>query len=319
LRKSVIGAAVGWWLVIQPDKRSVQLHGHRVVYRIAGEDPTGHRPVLLLVHGMAGSSSTWREVMPALAQRYTVIAPDLPGHGESDKPLQDYSLGAQANALRDLLVATGIDRATIVGQSLGGGIAMQLAYQHPQHCERLVLVSSGGLGREVSLLLRALTLPGVDFLSPVLFPSFVRRAGNAVSGWLRSAGLRAPGIEQEWRSYVSLIDPDTRRAFLRTLRAVVDVGGQTVSALDRLYLASLMPALIVWGERDRIIPVAHAHEAHAAMPGSRLVIFEESGHFLHTEEPARFVETLVEFVDTTAPGLSEGLEWQAMLAAGPPA
>jgi len=319
LRKSVIGAAVGWWLVIQPDKRSVQLHGHRVVYRIAGEDPTGHRPVLLLVHGMAGSSSTWREVMPALAQRYTVIAPDLPGHGESDKPLQDYSLGAQANALRDLLVATGIDRATIVGQSLGGGIAMQLAYQHPQHCERLVLVSSGGLGREVSLLLRALTLPGVDFLSPVLFPSFVRGAGNAVSGWLRSAGLRAPGIEQEWRSYVSLIDPDTRRAFLRTLRAVVDVGGQTVSALDRLYLASLMPALIVWGERDRIIPVAHAHEAHAAMPGSRLVIFEESGHFLHTEEPARFVETLVEFVDTTAPGLSEGLEWQAMLAAGPPA
>lgn len=319
MRKSVIGAAVGWWLVIQPDKRSVQLHGHRVVYRIAGEDPTGHRPVLLLVHGMAGSSSTWREVMPALAQRYTVIAPDLPGHGESDKPLQDYSLGAQANALRDLLVATGIDRATIVGQSLGGGIAMQLAYQHPQHCERLVLVSSGGLGREVSLLLRALTLPGVDFLSPVLFPSFVRRAGNAVSGWLRSAGLRAPGIEQEWRSYVSLIDPDTRRAFLRTLRAVVDVGGQTVSALDRLYLASLMPALIVWGERDRIIPVAHAHEAHAAMPGSRLVIFEESGHFLHTEEPARFVETLVEFVDTTAPGLSEGLEWQAMLAAGPPA
>ena len=319
MRKSVIGAAVGWWLVIQPDKRSVQLHGHRVVYRIAGEDPTGHRPVLLLVHGMAGSSSTWREVMPALAQRYTVIAPDLPGHGESDKPLQDYSLGAQANALRDLLVATGIDRATIVGQSLGGGIAMQLAYQHPQHCERLVLVSSGGLGREVSLLLRALTLPGVDFLSPVLFPSFVRGAGNAVSGWLRSAGLRAPGIEQEWRSYVSLIDPDTRRAFLRTLRAVVDVGGQTVSALDRLYLASLMPALIVWGERDRIIPVAHAHEAHAAMPGSRLVIFEESGHFLHTEEPARFVETLVEFVDTTAPGLSEGLEWQAMLAAGPPA
>jgi pimeloyl-ACP methyl ester carboxylesterase len=319
LRKSVIGAAVGWWLVIQPDKRSVQLHGHRVVYRIAGEDPTGHRPVLLLVHGMAGSSSTWREVMPALAQRYTVIAPDLPGHGESDKPLQDYSLGAQANALRDLLVATGIDRATIVGQSLGGGIAMQLAYQHPQHCERLVLVSSGGLGREVSLLLRALTLPGVDLLSPVLFPAFVRRAGNAVSGWLRSAGLRAPGIEQEWRSYVSLIDPDTRRAFLRTLRAVVDVGGQTVSALDRLSLASLMPALIVWGERDRIIPVAHAHEAHAAMPGSRLVIFEESGHFLHTEEPARFVETLVEFVDTTAPGLSEGLEWQAMLAAGPPA
>lgn len=305
--------------MVETDKRSVQLHGHRVVYRIGGEDPSGARPVLLLVHGMAGSSSTWSEVMPALTQHYTVIAPDLPGHGESDKPPQDYSLGAQANSLRDLLVALGIDHATIVGQSLGGGIAMQLAYQHPQYCERLVLVSSGGLGREVSLLLRALTLPGVEYLAPVLFPSFVRDVGNTVSGWLRGAGLRAPGIEQEWRSYVSLIDSDTRRAFLRTLRAVVDIGGQTVSALDRLYLASLMPSLIVWGGRDRIIPVAHAHEAHAAMPGSRLVIFEGSGHFLHTEEPARFVETLVEFMDATRPVLSEALEWQAMLAAGPPA
>ena len=305
-------------VVMHPDKRSVMLHGHRVVYRIAGEDPSGQRAVLLLVHGMAGSSSTWQEVMPALAQHFTVIAPDLPGHGESDKPPQDYSLGAQANALRDLLVALGIDRATIVGQSLGGGIAMQLAYQHPQHCERLVLVSSGGLGREVSLLLRALTLPGVDYLAPVLFPSIVRDVGNAVSGWLRGIGLRAPGIEQEWHSYVSLTDSDTRRAFLRTLRSVVDFGGQTVSALDRLYLASLMPTLIVWGQRDRIIPVAHAHEAHAAMPGSRLVVFEGSGHFLHTEEPARFVETLVEFVTATEPGLPEGTEWQAMLAAGPP-
>ncbi len=313
------GVAVALEAVIQPDQRSVQLHGHRVVYRIAGEDPSGARPVLLLVHGMAGSSSTWNEVLPALAERYTVIAPDLPGHGQSDKPPQDYSLGAQANSLRDLLVALGVERATVVGQSLGGGITMQLAYQHPQYCERLVLVSSGGLGREVSLLLRALTLPGVEYLAPVLFPSIVRDVGNTVSGWLRGVGLRAPGIEQEWRSYVSLVDPDTRRAFLRTLHSVVDFGGQTVSALDRLYLASLMPSLIVWGDRDRIIPVAHAHEAHAAMPGSRLVIFEGSGHFLHTEEPARFVETLVDFMDSTEPGFSEDLQWRAMLAAGPAA
>jgi pimeloyl-ACP methyl ester carboxylesterase len=257
--------------------------------------------------------------MPALAERYTVIAPDLPGHGESDKPRQDYSLGAHANVLRDLLIALDIERATVVGQSLGGGVAMQLAYQHPRCCERLVLVSSGGLGEEVSLLLRALTFPGVEYLTPVIFPSFVRDTGNAISRRLRTLGLRAPGIEEKWRAYVSLTDPETRHAFLRTLRAVVDATGQTVSAHDRLYLASQLPTLIVWGERDRIIPVAHAHDAHAAIPGSTLTLFEESGHFPHTEEPGRFVEALVEFVDSTEAMNLDETEWRALLTAGPPA
>lgn len=299
------------------EKRAVRLHGHQVVYRIGGEDPTTHRPLLLLIHGMAGSSVTWREVMPALTQRYTVIAPDLPGHGESDKPRQDYSLGAHANALRDLLTAIGVDRATIVGQSLGGGVAMQLAYQHPKHCERLVLVSSGGLGQEVSWILRALTFPGVEYLMPILFPSFARDAGNAISRRLGRLGLRAPRLEEEWRSYASLTDTETREAFLRTLRAVVDLGGQAVSAQDRLYLSVLLPTLIVWGERDGIIPVAHAHQAHQVMPSSQLVIFEECGHFPHVEEPARFVQALTEFVETTEATDLEGPAWGQRLTAGP--
>lgn len=300
------------------EKRVVHLHGHRVVYRVGGGPPAGDRPVLLLIHGMAGSSVTWRQVMPALAERYTVVAPDLPGHGESDKPRQDYSLGAHANALRDLLIALGVGPATVVGQSLGGGIAMQLAYQHPRHCERLVLVSSGGLGHEVSWILRALAFPGAELVMPVLFPSIARDAGNAISRRLHRLGLRAPRLEEEWRSYASLTDGETRRAFLRTLRAVVDTGGQAVSAHDRLYLSSRLPTLIVWGERDGIIPVAHAHQAHQAMPASRLVTFEDSGHFPHIEEPARFIEALTGFVDTTeAPELDEGA-WSEMLAAGPP-
>jgi pimeloyl-ACP methyl ester carboxylesterase len=298
------------------EKRAVQLHGHRVAYRIGGEDPAGTRPVLLLIHGMAGSSVTWREVMPALSRRYTVIAPDLPGHGESDKPRQDYSLGAHANALRDLMLALGIDRATVVGQSLGGGVAMQLAYQHPRHCERLVLVSSGGLGKEVSWILRALSFPGLEYVMPVLFPSFVRDTGNAISRGLHRLGLRAPRLAEEWRSYVSLTDSETRDAFVRTLRAVVGVGGQAVSAHDRLYLSSQLPTLIVWGERDGIIPVAHAHAAHQAMPASELVIFEESGHFPHLEEPARFIEALTGFMESTQPALLDGLEWRQLLAAG---
>ena len=212
-------------------------------------------PVLLFVHGVAGSSTTWKAVMPALASRYTVIAPDLPGHGESDKPRVDYSLGAHANVLRDLMIALDVERATIVGQSLGGGVAMQLAYQHPQRCERLVLVSSGGLGPEVSWMLRAMTLPGAEYLMPVLFPSVARVAGSAVGRRLARLGFRAPRLEQEWRAYVSLTEPDNRQAFIRTLRAVVDPRGQAVSAHDRLYLASHLPTLIVWGARDRIIPV----------------------------------------------------------------
>ena len=176
-----------------------------------------------------------------------MIAPDLPGHGESDKPRATTPSARTPTSLRDLMIALGIERATIVGQSLGGGVAMQLAYQHPQRCERLVLVSSGGLGPEVSWMLRALTLPGAEYLMPVLFPSFVRDAGNAVSRRLGGSGFGAPHLEQEWRAYVSLTEPDNRQSFIRTLRAVVDPGGQSVSAHDQLYLASRLPTLIVWG------------------------------------------------------------------------
>jgi pimeloyl-ACP methyl ester carboxylesterase len=297
------------------EKRELRLHGHRVVVRTGG----GHdRPVLVLVHGMAGSSGTWQAVLPALADRYRVLAPDLLGHGASDKPAQDYSLGAHANVLRDLLVALDVERATVVGHSLGGGVAMQLAYQHPERCERLVLVSSGGLGPEVSWLLRALTLPGAEYLMPLIFPSFVRDAGNAVSRRLHRLGFRAPRLEQEWRSYISLTDADNRLSFVRTLRSVVGPGGQTVSALDRLYLASHLPTLILWGGRDRMIPAHHALAAQEALPGSRLVLFEDAGHFPHTEDPVRFVEAIAEFVDSTEAARLDEPRWKTLLDAGPP-
>jgi pimeloyl-ACP methyl ester carboxylesterase len=294
------------------EKRQIRLHGHRLAYRLAG-DLESERPVLLLVHGMAGSSATWRDVLPELAAHATVVAPDLPGHGDSDKPRQDYSLGAHANALRDLMVALGIERATIVGQSLGGGVAMQLAYQHPQRCERLVLVSSGGLGPEVSWMLRALTLPGAEYLMPLLFPSFVRDAGNVVGRGLARLGVRWPHAEQEWRAYVSLVEPGNRHSFVRTLRSVVDPAGQAVSAHDRLYLAAHVPTLIVWGRRDRIIPVSHAYAAHEALPASRLVIFEKSGHFPHNEEPEAFAALVTEFITTTAPLTVDESQWRALL------
>ena len=251
--------------------------------------------------------------MPALAERFTVVAPDLLGHGESAKPRGEYSLGAHANVLRDLLNALGHERATFVGQSLGGGVAMQLAYQFPERCERLVLVGSGGLGREVNGVLRALTVPGAEYVLPLVCTRGVRDAGNRVAAWLSRAGLRAPVVEEIWRSYTSLAEADTRQAFFRTLRAVVDLGGQTVSATNRLYLTSQVPTLIVWGAQDRIIPVSHAVAAHGAMPGSRLEVFDGAGHFPHCEVPERFLEALVDFLTSTEPARVSERHWRELL------
>jgi pimeloyl-ACP methyl ester carboxylesterase len=304
--------------VSRPEKRAVRLHGHRLVYRVGGGEPSAERPALVLVHGLAGSSGTWMTVLGDLARRYTVVAPDLLGHGDSDKPRHDYSLGAYANMVRDLMVALGIERATIVGHSLGGGIAMQLAYQHPARCERLVLVASGGLGPEISWMFRALTVPGSEYLMPVIFPPFARTAGNTISRGLHRLGLRSPHLEQAWRHYSALTEPESREAFVHTLRSVIDLSGQTVSAHDRLYLSSHVPTLIVWGRRDRIIPVEHAEAAHEAMASSQVVIFERAGHFPHAEDPQAFVAALTEFVETTAPMHIDEPRWRDVLTAGPP-
>ena len=277
--------------------QEVVLHGNRLGFRTGGEGPA-----IVLIHGMAGSSETWAPLLPVLGASARVVAPDMPGHGSSAKPRGDYSLGALASGIRDLMIVLGVDRATIVGHSLGGGVAMQFAYQFPERCERLVLVSSGGLGRQVSGLLRALSAPGAEYVLALGCSPRVRNAGVAVGGWLSRVGVRpTPALGEIWRSYSSLSDRETRTAFLHTLRSVVDVGGQRVSAKDRLYLAAEVPTLIVWGDRDPLIPVAHGHEAHAAMPGSRLEIFSGSGHFPHRDAPDRFAALLADFIDTTVP------------------
>jgi pimeloyl-ACP methyl ester carboxylesterase len=256
-------------------------------------------------------------VLPALAERFTVVAPDLLGHGASAKPRGDYSLGAYASGLRDLLAALGHERATFVGHSLGGGVAMQLAYQFPERVERLVLVDSGGLGREVSLLLRSAALPGAELVLPVLGMPVVRDAGAAVGRALRRMGLRAgTDVEEIARGFASLGDAGARGAFVHTIRAILDPGGQRVSAADRLYLARGVPTMVVWGERDALIPVAHAHDAHELMPGSRLEVFEGAGHFPHRDDPIRFVATLTDFVATTDPSSVSERDLRELLLGG---
>ena len=294
------------------ETKEITLHGHRVTYRAGGEGP-----VLLLIHGITGTSETWDLVAPALTRRFHVLAPDLLGHGLSAKPRGDYSLGAYAGGIRDLLAALGHDRATVVGHSLGGGVAMQFAYQFPQRIERLVLVASGGLGRELHSLLRAATLPGAEFVMPLICSPGVRDAGNAVAGALRRIGLRAaPDLEEMWRGYASLADARARQAFIHTLRTIVDPAGQRVSAMDRIYLASEVPTLLVWGERDGVIPVEHGRAAHAAIPGSRLVSFPRAKHFPHREDPAAFVDTLIHFIDSTTPAQIDEEQWRRLVRNG---
>jgi len=294
------------------EPREVTLHGHRLSYRSGGSGP-----VLVLIHGITGSAATWDDVLPWLAERHTVVAPDLFGHGRSAKPRGDYSLGAYANGIRDLLEVLGIPRATIVGHSLGGGIAMQFAYQFPERCERLVLVSSGGLGREVHVMLRAAALPGSEWVLPVICTQGLLDAVDGVARFVGRAGLRAaPDLEEIWRGYASLGDADCRQAFVHTLRTIIDPSGQRVNATDRLYLAAELPTMVVWGERDRVIPVTHARAAHAAIPGSRLELFPDAGHFPHRSDPRRFVEVLLDFVRTTEPARVSDARWRDRLRSG---
>jgi pimeloyl-ACP methyl ester carboxylesterase len=191
----------------------------------------------------------WLAALPAM-----IVAPTCSGIGECAKPRGEYSFGAHANLLRDVLNVRGHDRATFVGQSLVGGVVVQMAYQFPERCERLVLVDSGGLGREVNLILHGLAVPLTEQLLRLVCNGGWRAIGDRVGGWLRQMGVRiAPAAEDIWRSYASLADADTRWAFFRTLRAVVDPGRQSVSAANRLYLAANIPTLIVWGARDPFI------------------------------------------------------------------
>ena len=283
---------------LQPTEREIILHGHRVSYRTAGDGG----PVVLLIHGIVGCAAQWDQVAPLLAERYTVIAPDLLGHGESAKPRGDYSLGAYAASVRDMLVALGHRRATVVGHSLGGGVAMQFAYEYPPFAERLVLVSSGGLGREVHPMLRAATLPGSEVVLPLIAHERLHGVGGAVAGFLSRLGLQAgTDLAEMARGYGSLADAGARQAFIHTLRAVLDIGGQRVSATDRLYLAALVPSLIIWGAQDPLIPVEHAMVASRGLPNSRLEIFEDAGHFPQLHEPVRFAHTLIDFIESTEP------------------
>jgi pimeloyl-ACP methyl ester carboxylesterase len=296
------------------DEWEIELHGHRVIYRIAGDGP----PVVL-IHGMVNSSKHWERVALQLADRYTVVAPDLIGHGDSAAVRGDYSLGAHACSIRDLLTTIGIDRATVVGHSLGGGIAMQFFYQFPQRVERLALVSSGGLGHEVSPLLRGAVLPGATAGIWLVANRRVRAAIDRAGERMRARGSpKGVYLQAIARAMRPLQEGAARQAFLQTLRAVIDVRGQHVSAVDRLYLLGELPTLIVWGERDNTIPLEHGRAAHELIPNSRFVTLPKAAHFPNLEDPDGLAAALLEWLDQTEPGLIEDSEWGKIVGARSP-
>jgi pimeloyl-ACP methyl ester carboxylesterase len=289
--------------------KTATLHGRSVSYTEAG---TG--PVLLLVHGLGGSYENWRAVVGPLARDYTVIVPNLPGHGQSG-PGGDYSVGGLAAGLRDLLLILGHRRATLVGHSLGGGVAMQFTYQFPEIVERLVLVSSGGIGPEVSPLLRAATLPGAGPFIATTAP-MLRLLAPRLNRARKGGRPPNTDLAEVVHGYGLLSDRERRRAFLSTVRSVIGIAGQKVSAVDRLYLAEAVPVLIVWGARDRLVPAHHAEHAHREIPGSRLEIFEDAGHLPQLEEPTRFVKILERFLQETDAAVFDIDDWQRRFRAG---
>jgi pimeloyl-ACP methyl ester carboxylesterase len=300
--------------VTAPSLQFRTIHGYQRAYRIAGSGPA-----ILLIHGIGDNSTTWNTVQAKLAQRFTVIAPDLLGHGKSDKPRADYSVAAYANGMRDLLSVLDIERVTIVGHSLGGGVAMQFAYQFPHLVERLILVSAGGVTKDVNVVFRWASLPmGSEALAllrlPLVLPA-VQVAGKVLGAALGTTGL-GRDLPNVLRILDDLPEPTASAAFTRTLRAVVDWRGQIVTMLDRCYLTEAIPVQIIWGTKDVVVPVQHAWMAHSAMPGSRLEIFEGSGHFPFHDDPARFIDVVQRFMDTTQPSEYDQTALRALLRTG---
>ncbi len=290
----------------------VTIHGHRRAFIKKGSGPA-----LLLLHGLGCDHTTWAPVIDTLARRHTVIAPDLLGHGQSDKPRADYSVGGYANAMRDLLAVLDVESATIVGHSFGGGVALQFAYQFPELTERLVLVASGGFGPEVTPLIRLVTTPGFHQVAGLLTLPGPRHLGSIGLRILARSTLRqARDLAEAADVFESFADSRTRAAVGHVARAVVDWRGQVITMTDRAYLTADVPTCVVWGADDSVIPASHASVAAAVSPGARVEVLPNAGHFPHKDHPERFARVITNFLRTTSPARHDRATWRDHLHNG---
>lgn len=279
----------------------------------------GKGPPLLLIHGLGGSRHTWNNVLPALSRTSTVIAPDLPGHGDSDPPQGDYSPGAQASALRDLVLGLGFDSINVAGHSLGGGIAMQFAYQFPERTQRLVLISSGGLGAEVTPLLRAATLPGAETVVSAL--ALAPRALSRTALEVLSLGPNLVAREDAApiaEALESMGSERQRRTFVRTARTVLDLHGQAVSATGIYAALSDIPMLVAWGASDRTIPPEHHRTMATHLPNARTYEIPRAGHYPQETSPVALADAMVLFLRSVPPFAYDEEVWRSRVVQGIP-
>ncbi len=278
------------------ERRFVTVCNFQMSYLTGGQG----EPVVLL-HGLGADNSTWRKVLPELARHFTVYALDMFGCGQSDKPLIEYTVEAMAHYVRLFMDAVSIKQAHLIGHSLGGGIAMQTLYFSPERVQRVVLIDSGGLGRDVHWLLRMTTLPGAHRIIGMLTDPRSRLL--ELLGKMEEYEVRPLNAEFESEIPVTmgrLRDPDVRRSFLRMLRAVGSLSGQTVSALSRLPERADRQFLLIWGERDRIIPAAHGRAAATLLPNAHLVVIPNCFHQPHIEYPLQFLQLTLDFLQAEA-------------------
>lgn len=270
----------------------VTVDGMRTQYLEAGVGPP-----LLLLHGYEQSATSWRWVIPALARTHRVLALSLPGHGDTDPAVGGYAPGRDlAPFVAGFLEALAVGSFDVVGNSVGGAVALRLALAEPRRVRTLTLVSSAGLGRDVNPLLVLAGLPVMGELAILIS----RVPGGDL---LRTTMSAAMLFAQPWRvpgEFVAEQHALGRRAgqleaATATARALFDVSGQREVLLDHLHTLT-MPTLVVWGGCDYVLPAYQAQAAVDRLPRGRLSLFPGCGHLPHVERPERFAAVLGEFL-----------------------
>jgi pimeloyl-ACP methyl ester carboxylesterase len=256
-----------------------------------GIDPNG--APLVLLHGLSDSHSSWMHLVPRLALDRRVLVPDLPGHGLSGRPDASYELKWYAHTMARWLELRGLESVDVVGHSFGGGVALMMLPECRRRIRRLILVSSGGLGREISFLLRLASVPylvehfGQPFMGPATRLGLMATCGplSQEEGAKRSAMNARSG---------------SARAFARTVRDIIDWRGQRRSFLERPPDLALPPIAVFWGEHDAVIPISHARTLARSMDGVRLTVFDGCGHYPHHQQPEAFVRAVGSFLGDPA-------------------
>ena len=273
-----------------PEDRYIQIGSLKTRYWALGDKGS----IVILIHGLAASAEIWMRNVEALARHHRVYVPDLIGFGRADKPGPSFSPLDYIPFFDDFMKALSIDRASLVGQSLGGGIALQYTLRFPQKVAKLVLVDSAGLGKEVIWTLRLMSIP-------LLGEIFTRPSRKGVEFVFKLAVRDQALITKDFVElyYGFFTQPGFREFFLRLLRRIVNARGgreELLAPIKNNLSTIRQPVLIIWGDKDRVLPVKHGYLAKEKLPNARLEIMEGCGHIPFFEQAEEFNRLVLEFL-----------------------